>query len=83
MPKNNFPKENEQETAIEELTYEQAFAQLEQIVISLETEEHTLDESLSLFERGQLLAQHCTALLDQSELKVKQIVGEDTIPYET
>ena len=38
---------------IEELTYEQAFAELETIVAALESEERSLDESLTHFERGQ------------------------------
>ena len=53
---------------LEELTYEQAFAELEAIVADLEAEERSLDEGLSLFERGQALAKYCAMLLDQAEL---------------
>lgn len=63
--------------AVEELNYEQAFKQLEEIVAALELEEHTLEESLELFERGQALAARCSKLLDTAELKVKQLSGED------
>ncbi len=66
---------------IESLTYEQAFSQLEQIVAALEGEEHTLDESLALFERGQALSRRCTALLEQAELKVKQILGDELVDF--
>jgi exodeoxyribonuclease VII small subunit len=55
------------------LTFEQAFAQLEEIVAKLESAELSLDESLALFERGQALAAHCAKLLDAAELKVKQL----------
>ena len=56
-----------------DLTFEQAFAQLEEIVARLESAELSLDESLALFERGQALAAQCAKLLDAAELKVKQL----------
>jgi exodeoxyribonuclease VII small subunit len=67
---------------VETLTYEQAFAELETIVAALENEEQALDESLARFERGQALTKHCAALLDQAELKVRQLVGEDLLDFE-
>ena len=69
-------------TPIEELSYEQAFAELESIVADLESEEHSLEDSLALFERGQVLAKHCTTLLDKAELKVQQISGEELAPFD-
>ena len=66
---------------IDELAYEQAFSELERIVKSLESEEHSLDESLALFERGQALIQHCAGLLDKAELKVQQIIGDEIIDF--
>ena len=68
-------------TPVEELTYEQAREELESIVASLETEKHSLDEALAQFERGQVLARHCTALLDRADLKVQQISGEEILPF--
>jgi exodeoxyribonuclease VII small subunit len=62
---------------VEQLTYEQAFSELETIVAALESEERALDEALALFERGQLLARHCTGMLDQAELKVQQLSAAD------
>ncbi len=66
-------------TASEELTYEQAFAELEKIVAALESEEHSLDEAMALFERGQSLAAHCAGLLEKAELKVQQLTDEDDL----
>lgn len=66
---------------VEELTYEQAFAELENIVTSLESDERTLDQALALFERGQALARHCAELLDKAELKVQQLSGEELIDF--
>jgi exodeoxyribonuclease VII small subunit len=62
-------------TPIGELTYEQAFAELEEIVAILETDQRSLDETLALFERGQGLARHCAGLLDGAEMKVQQLSG--------
>lgn len=70
------------EKQVEQLTYEEAFRGLEEIVLSLETGEHSLDDSLQLFERGQALAKHCGSLLDQAELKVQKISGDETIPFD-
>ncbi|MBM3145462.1 MAG: exodeoxyribonuclease VII small subunit [Chloroflexi bacterium] len=67
---------------IAELTYEQAFAQLENIVNTLEADEQTLDEILAKFERGQALARHCATLLEGAELKVKQLSGDELADFE-
>ncbi len=72
----------EDKASIEALTYEQAFAELQAIVADLESDEHTLDEALALFERGQVLAHHCTDLLDQADLKIKQLSGEELVDFE-
>jgi exodeoxyribonuclease VII small subunit len=58
---------------IDQLIYEQAFAELESIVAILESDPRSLDETLALFERGQGLARYCAGLLDQAELKVQQL----------
>ena len=67
---------------IEELSYEEALAELEEIVSALEGEQNQLEESIKLFERGQALAARCSVLLEAAELKVKQVVGEDVLPFE-
>ncbi len=73
--------ETQAETPIEQMHYEDALAQLEEIVAVLESGEHSLDEAVALFERGQALARHCSALLDQAELKVKQLSGENLVDF--
>ena len=72
------------ENSIEELTYEEALAELEEIVSALEGDasQNRLDESIKLFERGQALAAHCGTLLEAAELKVKQVAGDEIIPFE-
>ena len=66
-------------TAVEELSYEQAFKELEGIVDALEGEEHSLEEALALFERGQALVKHCAERLDKAELRVQQLTEEGKI----
>jgi exodeoxyribonuclease VII small subunit len=61
---------------IEKMTYEEASLELEAVVMALETEGRPLEESLALFERGQALVKRCAALLEQAELKVRQLAGE-------
>ena len=59
--------------AVDQLTFEQAMAALEELVARLEEGELPLDESLALFERGRSLSQRCNDLLDAAEFKVKQL----------
>ena len=58
------------------LTYEQALKELEGIVEQLEAEVGNLDQALQLFERGQLLAKHCSELLEKAELKVQELTED-------
>jgi exodeoxyribonuclease VII small subunit len=55
------------------LSYEQALGELEAIVAALEGGELPLEETLALFERGQALANRCSGLLDQVELRILQL----------
>lgn len=79
MPKAS-PKKSEK--PVEELTYEEALAELEGIVSMLEDGQGQLEESIRLFERGQALAARCGVLLEAAELKVKQVVGEEVSDFE-
>ena len=63
------------------MTYEQAFNELESIVNDLETDERPLEEALALFERGQALARHCAQILEDAELKVQELTGEDLVDF--
>jgi exodeoxyribonuclease VII small subunit len=78
-----MPKSSKKtETAVEELSYEAALAELESIVSTLEEEQGQLEEAIKLFERGQALAVRCGVLLEAAELKVKQVAGDVLIPFE-
>jgi exodeoxyribonuclease VII small subunit len=78
MPKSSTQKEK----PIEELSYEEALAELEEIVSALESEQNQLEDSIKLFERGQALAARCSVLLEAAELKVKKVAGDDLVPFE-
>jgi len=69
-------------TPVDELSYEQAFSELEAIVASLESNQFALEQSLTLYERGQALAQRCSSLLEQAELKVQQISGSEVVDFD-
>ena len=70
------------EKPVEELTYEEALAELEGIVEALEGEPGQLDEAIKLFERGQALVARCGVLLEEADLKVKKVVGDSVLPFE-
>ncbi len=55
------------------LSFEAAFAELGTIVSRLESGELTLEESVTLFERGRRLGERCQSLLDAAELRVNQL----------
>jgi len=65
----------------EELTFEQAFEELQEVVAALESGDLPLEDSLRLFERGQALAERCSQLLEHGELRLKQLVPDDRGGY--
>ncbi|MYD11746.1 MAG: exodeoxyribonuclease VII small subunit [Chloroflexi bacterium] len=58
------------------LSYEAAFQELEALVARMESGDLPLEDSVKLYERGQRLAAHCQALLEDAELKIR-LVDED------
>ena len=79
MPK---PSSRNTQKPVEELTYEEALAELEEIVSVLEGEQNQLEQAIQLFERGQALASRCAILLEAAELKVRQVAGDLILPFE-
>jgi len=72
-----MPGEKEAEqfdtSPVAELTYEQAYIQLEEIVAALEGSDYPLERTIELYERGQELAKYCTELLEQADLRLKKL----------
>ena len=73
---------------IAQMTFEDALRALEDVVRRLETGEVPLDDSISLYERGELLRKHCQARLDAAQARIEKIVAGpdgkavDTEPFE-
>ncbi len=62
---------------VNQLDYEHAFVELEKVIQALENEQVSLETATKLFERGQELTKYCEKLLDQAELKVRALTGEE------
>ena len=62
---------------VQDVPFEAAYAELESVVQRLEGGELTLEEAMSLYERGQSLARHCQALLDQAEFRVTTLAENE------
>ncbi|WP_208454644.1 exodeoxyribonuclease VII small subunit [Jannaschia marina] len=67
---------------IESLSFEEALAQLEEVVTQLDSGDVPLERSIELYARGAKLKEHCDAKLKAAEEKVAQITldakGEPT-----
>ncbi len=58
-----------------EPTFEQLYRDLEDTVRKLESGDLPLGEAVTLFERGTRLAEQCNSLLDNAELRVRQLTA--------
>jgi exodeoxyribonuclease VII small subunit len=58
---------------IKTMSFEQALAELETIVETLEQGQGELDAAISAYERGIALKSHCEAKLTEAKLKVEKI----------
>ena len=73
---------------ISKMTFEDALRALEDVVRKLESGEVPLDDSISLYERGEELRKHCQARLDAAQARIEKIVtgagGEarGTVPFD-
>ncbi len=62
------------DAAIENMNFEDALRELEMIVEKLERGDATLDESITIYQRGAKLKAHCEGKLKDAQLKVEKIV---------
>ena len=58
---------------VKKMSFEEALAALESIVQDLEGGEVPLDQSISIYERGEALKKHCAELLKAAEDRVEKI----------
>lgn len=61
------------DTAIEEMSFEAAMAELENVLGQLERGDVALEESIALYERGAALKARCETKLKEAEEKVAAI----------
>lgn len=59
---------------IDKMNFEDAMAELERVVSQLEGGQVPLDQSISLYERGEALRKICDAKLKDAELRVSKII---------
>ncbi len=59
------------------LDFETALTELESIVGKLENGQLSLEESLQLYKRGEMLSQRCNQLLDEAESQIVQQSSSD------
>lgn len=65
---------------IEQMSFEAALSELEDIVSRLEQGEVDLEDSIALYERGTALKQHCEKKLKGAEARLEKIVlGADGV----
>lgn len=57
----------------DKMSYEEAMAELENIVTRLERGDVALDQSIALYERGQSLKHRCAALLRDAEARIEKM----------
>lgn len=65
--------------SINELSFESAYNELEEVITKLESGQLSLEESLNLYERGKQLSAHCQALLENAELRIKRLEDDGTL----
>ncbi|MGB0571602.1 MAG: exodeoxyribonuclease VII small subunit [Alphaproteobacteria bacterium] len=66
---------------IAKMSFEDALAQLEEIVRNLEGGDSALDGAIAAYERGAALKSHCESKLRQAQVRVEKIsLGADGTP---
>lgn len=61
--------------SVEKLNFEEALAELEELVQKIDAGDQNLDQSVESFERGMQLKKHCEKMLGQAKMKVEKIMS--------
>ncbi len=67
-------KTKETKSDVSKLSFEDALAELEQIVRGLEGGQQKLEDAITAYERGAALRKHCETKLAEAEARVAAIV---------
>lgn len=62
---------------IEDMSFEQSIARLEEIIKELEKEDISLEESMEKFEQGIKLSSHCLKKLNEAEGKIEELTRSE------
>jgi exodeoxyribonuclease VII small subunit len=74
MPEAKPPDVNQMSPAVAQMSFEDALAELEQIVRGLEGGQQKLEDAITAYERGAALRKHCETKLAEAEARVAAIV---------
>ena len=74
---------DDEQVGVDELSFEQALEELEEIVAALEAGQVPLDETLVRFERAMALKERCASLLEAAEARISKLLDEqgNTEPF--
>ncbi len=70
-------KKTEQPSKTDQPSLELSLKRLQEIETLLDRGELSIDDQLKIYEEGMMLAQQCREYLEQAELKVRRLSGED------
>ena len=59
--------------SLEKMTFEDAMIELENLVVSLDKGDVSLDEAIAAYDRGSQLKDHCQKKLNEAKMKVETI----------
>jgi exodeoxyribonuclease VII small subunit len=59
------------------MSFEEALSELQAIVKGIEIGQHTLEQSILAYERGNVLKAHCENKLKEAKLKIEKIVKQN------
>ena len=68
-----------EDSVTENINFEAAMAELEELVAQMEDGDLTLDDSLKAFERGVMLTRQCQQALNRAELRVQTLTDANTL----
>ena len=64
---------------INDMSFEEAYEALQNVITKLESGDLPLDDSVTLYERGQKLSARCQHLLDNAELRIQQLNDDGSL----
>lgn len=64
---------------LSELTFEESFKRLEEVVKKLESSESSLEKAISYYELGVKLKNNCDEKLRQAELKIQKVINTNQL----